>query len=195
MLPTDANAVNFLTEVLDPELWDYSLGMKDKLNKRFNKSHGMLTGKLADTTGMSKNAIPMLAKHGVKAFHIGYNGVGGLPDVNSTFVWKHQQTGTELLMMIEDDYGKEIDVPASSMRASIVKGGGQQEIALVFLYTVDNTGPPSAEQVTTFWEGLRAKHPSAAIEASSLDAFVSEVLAGDTGELQTVTEELGDSWL
>ena len=76
MLPTDANAVNFLTEVLDPELWDYSLGMKDKLNKRFNKSHGMLTGKLADTTGMSKNAIPMLAKHGVKAFHIGYNGVG-----------------------------------------------------------------------------------------------------------------------
>jgi hypothetical protein len=23
---------------------------------------------------MSKNAIPMLAKHGVKAFHIGYNG-------------------------------------------------------------------------------------------------------------------------
>ena len=154
-----------------------------------------LTGKLADTTGMSKNAIPMLAKHGVKAFHIGYNGVGGLPDVNSTFVWKHQQTGTELLMMIEDDYGKEIDVPASSMRASIVKGGGQQEIALVFLYTVDNTGPPSAEQVTTFWEGLRAKHPSAVIEASSLDAFVSEVLAGDTGELQTVTEELGDSWL
>ena len=136
----DANAVNFLTEVLDPELWDYSLGMKDKLNKRFNKSHGMLTGKLADTTGMSKNAIPMLAKHGVKAFHIGYNGVGGLPDVNSTFMWKHQQTGTELLTMIEDDYGKEIDVPASSMRASIVKGGGQQEIALVFLYTVDNTG-------------------------------------------------------
>ena len=89
---------------------------------------------------MSKNAIPMLAKHGVKAFHIGYNGVGGLPDVNSTFMWKHQQTGTELLTMIEDDYGKEIDVPASSMRASIVKGGGQQEIALVFLYTVDNTG-------------------------------------------------------
>ena len=49
--------------------------------------------------------------------------------------------------------------------------------------------------MTTFWEGLRAKHPSAVIEASSLDAFVSEVLAGDTGELQTVTEELGDSWL
>ena len=66
----------------------------------------MLCGKLTDTTGMSRSAIPMLAKHGVKAFHIGYNGVGGLPDVNSTFVWKHEQTGTELLTMIEDNYGK-----------------------------------------------------------------------------------------
>ena len=43
-----ANAVNFLTEVLDEPLWDYSLSMKDVLNKRFNKSHGLLTGKLAD---------------------------------------------------------------------------------------------------------------------------------------------------
>lgn len=43
-----ANAVNFLTEVLDEPLWDYSLGMKNTLNKRFNKSHGIIAGKLAD---------------------------------------------------------------------------------------------------------------------------------------------------
>ena len=52
--------------------------------------------------------------------------------------------------MIEDDYGKEIDVPASSsMKASIVRAktlagriennSGNDEIALVFLYTVDNS--------------------------------------------------------
>jgi hypothetical protein len=97
-----ANAVNFLTEVLDEPLWDYSLHMKDKLNNRFNKSHGILAGKLTDTTGMSKSAIPALAKHGVKAFHIGYNGVGGLPDVDSTFMWHHEATQTSLLTMIED---------------------------------------------------------------------------------------------
>ena len=79
-----------------------------------------------------------------------YHAVGGLPDVNSTFIWKHEQTGTELLTMIEDDYGKEIDVPASSsMKASIVHAktsargiehkSGNDEIALVFLYTVDNS--------------------------------------------------------
>jgi hypothetical protein len=52
--------------------------------------------------------------------------------------------------MIEDDYGKEIDVPASSsLKASIVQAngpatatstpGGNDQIALVFLYTVDNS--------------------------------------------------------
>ena len=89
-----ANAVNFLTEMLEEGLWDYSLSMKDRLNQRFNKSHGLLAGKLTDTTGMSKNAIPTLAKHQVKAFHIGYNGVGGLPDVDSTFMWRHNDSGT-----------------------------------------------------------------------------------------------------
>ena len=54
--------------------------------------------------------------------------------------------------MIEDDYGKEIDVPASSsLKASIVQAKGppaaaaaatpgeNDQIALVFLYTVDNS--------------------------------------------------------
>ena len=97
-----ANAVNFLTEILDEPLWEYSLRMKDKLNARYNKSHGLLTGKLTDTTGMSKSAIPALAAHGVTAFHIGYNGVGGVPDIDKTFVWHHEETNTKLLTMIED---------------------------------------------------------------------------------------------
>ena len=134
--------------------------------------------------------------------------------------------------MIEDDYGKEIDVPASSsLKASIVqasaagRAGANDQIALVFLYTVDNSktysaasrcprgtilattvlrvialyrfaaGPPTADQVSAFWSNLQQLHPKASIVASSLDAFAAEVLSGNTDELQTVTEELGDSWL
>jgi hypothetical protein len=158
---------------------------------------------------MSRSAIPMLAKHKVKAFHIGYNGVGGLPDVNSTFVWRHEQTGTELLTMIEDNYGKEIDLPATAapsaahrgtaappLKTTIVRGPGpRRDIALVFLYTIDNSGPPTAAQVSTFWADLRRTHPRARVVASSLDDFAAEVLAGEMGELPVVTEELGDSWL
>ena len=56
-------------------------------------------------------------------------------------------------------------------------------------------GPPTAEQVSAFWSNLQNLHPNASIVASSLDAFATEVLSGNTAELQTVTEELGDSWL
>ena len=56
-------------------------------------------------------------------------------------------------------------------------------------------GPPTAAQVSAFWSNLQNLHPKASIVASSLDAFAGEVLSGNTAELQTVTEELGDSWL
>lgn len=63
------------------------------------------------------------------------------------------------------------------------------------VYTIDNSGPPTAEQVTTFWDDLRTHHPKAELVASSLDAFTAEVLAGQLNQLPVVTEELGDSWL
>jgi hypothetical protein len=62
-----ANAVNFLTEVLDEPLWDYSLSMKDVLNKRFNKSHGLLTGKLADVRAKPTTDLSLYLASGVEA--------------------------------------------------------------------------------------------------------------------------------
>ena len=186
-----ANAVNFLTEVLDPDLWDYSLRMKDVLNAKYGKSWGNLAGKLSDTTGMSRAAIPGLAKRGIKGFHIGYNGVGGLPEVIPTFMWKDLKTGTELLTMIEADYGKEVELPPQTA-SSIVRS--QTGVALVFLFTLDNSGPPTAEQVDAFWTSLQKKNPNAEILRSSLDAFTAEALK-QKDSLPQYTIELGDSWL
>ena len=85
---------------------------------------------------MSRSAIPTMAAHGVKAIHIGYNGVGGLPIVNvndtdyrggtsfcgpddsgcpaeAIFRWVEPTTNTELLTMIEACYGDEVAVPES----------------------------------------------------------------------------------
>ena len=74
-----ANAVNWLTEIADAQLFGYGLDLRTRLNKRFNKTHGATAGKLTDTTGMSRSTITTLNAHGVTAFHVGYNGVGGLP--------------------------------------------------------------------------------------------------------------------
>lgn len=128
-----ANPVNWLTEVADADLFSYGLQMRARLNARFNKTHGSTAAKLSDTTGMSRSAIPTLRKAGVHNFHIGYNGVGGLPKVFSNgtvfssgasfcgrdsgcpdeaiFRWVEPSTGAELLTMIEASYGNEVDVP------------------------------------------------------------------------------------
>ena len=42
----------------------------------------------------------------MRAYHIGYNGACKLPDpLPAVFVWRHDETGTELLTMVEDSYG------------------------------------------------------------------------------------------
>ena len=53
-------------------------------------------------TGMSRSAIPLFAKSGVKAIHIGYNGACIMPpSLPPAFVWEHPETGTELIVYVE----------------------------------------------------------------------------------------------
>eukprot|EP00039_Didymoeca_costata_P013657 m.211396 g.211396 ORF g.211396 m.211396 type:complete len:926 (+) comp15837_c0_seq6:99-2876(+) len=228
-----ANAVNWLTEVADKELFSYGISMKDRLNSRFNKTHGNLVieelfkfwhcalqrlaqvGKLTDTTGMSRSAITTLAAHGVKAFHIGYNGVGGLPimGLNDTFSegesfcggdtgcpaeaifrWQDPSTNAEILMMIENNYGSEIDDLYPGRKASIVRSPTNSDTALIFHYTQDNSGVPTMREVQDLWTSLQKQFPNATIMASSLDAFVQDVYSGDISAIPVIKQELGNSW-
>jgi hypothetical protein len=102
-----ANALNSFLELYDAPLFNYSLGLKDALNKQFGKSHGRLCGKQTDVPGMSVAAVPVLARAHVKAMHIGYNGACKLPEpLPPVFRWRHTSTDTEILMMVEKGYGR-----------------------------------------------------------------------------------------
>lgn len=203
-----ANALNNFNELLDTELLEYSLQMRQRLNARFSKSHGNLVGKLTDVTGMTRAAVPVISKYGVKAFHVGYNGVGGLPilpgqgtpyqsgssfcgldsgcPMEAVFRWKDVESETELLMMIEAQYGGMIPIPV----------GPTEEIALYFYYTMDNGGVPKPEEVTNLWANLRTQYPNVQLVASTLDDFMQDVLdRADMLQIPEVTGEIGDSWL
>ena len=129
-------------------------------------------GKHTDTPGMSRSAIPALADAGIQAYHIGYNAacaknVAYLPPA---FRWL-DPSGVELLTMVNSNYGSEIEVPlsnsnnnsnsggsgggshggapakgAAGLRGSILHHGvaGAEGVALVFQFSVDNSGAPSA---------------------------------------------------
>eukprot|EP00041_Stephanoeca_diplocostata_P021019 m.481245 g.481245 ORF g.481245 m.481245 type:complete len:1000 (-) comp21715_c0_seq8:54-3053(-) len=113
-----ANALNMYVELLDDELWDYSIKMRDRLNKRFNKTHGTLAGHMAEY-GMTRAAVRGLADNGVKAFHVGYNGVGGMPEVPPVFYWLDNETGQKVLTFVEDHHGDHVYYDPKAANADV----------------------------------------------------------------------------
>lgn len=96
---------------------------------------GTVTAKSTDVPGLSISTVPLLAAKGLKAVHIGYNGACLVPDVPPLFVWRHEASSTELVVMVESGYGEQIIAENASR-------------ALVLDYTLDNGSPPNATQVS-----------------------------------------------
>ena len=158
------NALNNFIELEDAALFNFSLHMAKRLNKRYNKSHGTLAGKHTDVPGMSRSAIPLLAANGILGYHIGYNGACKKPEsLPPIFRWQHEESGTEVVLMAEGNYGTRIHAPRSSS-------------LLAFMYQIDNTGPPTASDVLAFWGAVRAQYPNAEAISSSLDAYVADIV-------------------
>ena len=65
------------------------------------------------------------------------------------------------------------------------------------MYQIDNTGPPTADEVLAFWRAIRTQCPASAPVVSSLDGCLADVLAapGLFDGLPVITGEIGDSWL
>ena len=101
--------------------------------------------------------------------------------IPQAFMWAHPESGTQLLTLVNDNYGDLITLPNSP-------------VALAFLYSMDNSGPPaSADAVRTWWAATQAQFPNAKLSLSSLDAFTAAVLPA-AGGLPLLTGEIGQSW-
>ena len=182
-----ANALNNFLELEDAALFNFSLTLATTLNRRFDKAHGTMAGKHMDVPGMSKSAIPLLAATGIRGYHIGFNGAVKKPEsVPPISRWKHGGPGTEIVLMAEDNYGTKIRARGSSAM-----------LAFMSMYQIDDTGPPTADEVLSFWTAIRTQYPAATPMALSLDGYVQKVL-DDTAvfdALPVLTGEIGDSWL
>ena len=54
-----------------------------------------------DVLGVTRGAVPILARSGVEALTVGCNGAGAPPGVpkNQPFVWRDIRTGTQIIAM------------------------------------------------------------------------------------------------
>ena len=83
--------------------------------------------------------------------------------------------------------------PPPPSYGSIISPPGSPD-ALAFLYSVDNTGPPSsAAAVSSFWASTQRAFPNAELKLSSLDAFAAALLP-ISAKLPSFSGEIGQSW-
>ncbi len=172
--------MNIYPELTDNAFFQDALSIMQSLNARFNKTWGQTVAKSTDVTGLSKSVIPILANANIKALHMGYNWACHTANVPPVFVWKHNQTGSSVIAMVEDSYGSFVYHPA-------LKQG------MAFLYTMDNQNPPDVETITAYWHSLQAQFPNSNLIMSSLDAFAQQLMTVED-QLPVYTGEIGDTW-
>eukprot|EP00123_Amoebidium_parasiticum_P014197 comp22389_c1_seq1/m.33398 comp22389_c1_seq1/g.33398 ORF comp22389_c1_seq1/g.33398 comp22389_c1_seq1/m.33398 type:complete len:521 (-) comp22389_c1_seq1:16-1578(-) len=112
---------------------------------------------------------------------MGYVSAVAMASLPPVFVWRHEETGTSLVTMVEHNYGTKVQVE------------GMQDV-LLFQYGQDNREPYDAETVAQFWADARSNYPGAHVQASSLDEFGRALLEA-RHLLPVVDGEIGDSWL
>jgi hypothetical protein len=133
---------------------------------------------MTDVPGHTIALVSALANNGVRYLHIGVNGSSRVPNVPALFRWQNGEN--EIAVSYAGAYGD----------AAVLDTG----VALEFLHSMDNSGPPKREDVEAFFTHLTEKYPNAKIEAGSLDDFARE-LPAVWESLPVVTEEIGDSWI
>ena len=184
-------ALTMVHELCDPDIYAWSLTLAKSLNARYNVSHGTVAAKVTDLPGVSIALVPLLARAGIKALHIGTNGMGGqafssFPGVGNlpqVFRWRHPATGDEIVVINEQHYGGTIVLDDRSFSA-----------ALRFQFTLDNRPSPDAAKVRACWAQAAKQFPNATLKASTLDAF-GQLLWDARDRLPLVEAEIGNAWL
>ena len=203
----------------EPEVLDASLfraAMNLTWAEDANVGHAKrITYSQRDVPGLTRAAIPLLAKEGVKAITVGENGACAPVNVPNIFMWRDNATQTEMLTMFHPrGYGRrrlsssvseEMDgLPERDWDAT---GGGltrdgdcvtvpAAKVALCYAWQGDNHGPQKEETARSIFASARAAFPSAksVVASDAFDDFVAAVLPFKA-TLPLVTAEIGDTWI
>lgn len=165
------------TELMDKELFQYGLGISNRLDRRFGRN--TIAAKMTDVPGHTRAMIPYLVNAGIRFLHIGVNPASKRPDVPTLFWWE-AVTGEKLMVMYNNDYGELTPI-------------GNSKTAVYFAHTGDNRGPQSAQQIREIYKQLHRTYPEAEICAGTLEDVARKALLLEN--LPVIAREIGDSWI
>jgi hypothetical protein len=151
-----------------------------------------LTISQRDVPGTTQAMIPLLVKHGVRAFSIGANGwPSDALQYGNVIRWRAstEPAAAETLMLYHGGGYGGIDVHD----AVIVKG---LKHILLTNWQTDNQGPETAEGFLSDLAFVRQQFPGCRVRTASFDDFVTplfQAVARAEVELPIVTAEMGDT--
>lgn len=166
------------SELLTKELFEYSLGFSQELDRRFGKQ--TIAGKFTDVPGHTRGIIAPLAQAGVKLLHVGINPASAVAKIPAVCRWR-DAGGNEIILVYQGDYGTLVELPGS-------------DTAFLVRVTGDNTGPDTPAAVEAEILKLKAEYPGVTVSGGTLDDLAAEALKY-RDRYPVLTQEIGDSWI
>jgi hypothetical protein len=105
-------------EVCTPELFDAALNLTFRLDDLFGHPHRKTLSQ-RDVPGLTRAAVPLLARRGVRAVSVGENSQAAPYAVPPIFMWRDEATGTEVLALFHAlGYGRAQERSAPTTRST-----------------------------------------------------------------------------
>lgn len=207
-------------EVYSSTLFEWGLNFTKTLDRSLGLvRNGSKVLSLRDVPGLTRSAVPVLAKAGTLGVSVGVNtnsAPPAVPGVKATaagaaggaFRWRDPATQTEVIATwhaggYAGHGGQNIYAKTEAGNCVVVPGLDE---ALCHSWMGDNSGPPpgrgqipldveqGVEVVRAHWAAFRAMFPAAAVHAAGFDAFW-QLLDANRDRLPVFTGEVGDTWI
>jgi hypothetical protein len=183
---------------MEPSLFEYSLSIATDLDKRFGfPPKNTLSQR--DVPGMTRGVVPLLVANNANAVSVGVNDMSCPPSVPRAFVWKDEESGTDVIALwhsggYPSNPGPDAAHANGLSRGNCVTIRGFRQ-ALCWAFRTDNSGPPEdINEVLSMFQITRAQFPGAVVVGSTFDNFISELLPFKSN-LPVFTQEIGDVWV
>ncbi|AOW10779.1 glycoside hydrolase family 38 C-terminal domain-containing protein [Flavobacterium gilvum] len=189
------------TDLCGPEVLTRGLNFASNLSRQYNLPLPQ-SAKVTDMPSHSRELATVLSNAGVKFLHIGCNWPSGFVQTPGLFWWEGPD-GSRLLTFYSSIYGTTTGLswPDNWGGADHFVGRGllppadwPYAVWPAILVTLDNSGPPTAQQVKSLFDEVLNKMPGVKIKVGTMDDFAKGLLATHP-KLPVVKGEMPDTWV
>jgi len=198
---THAMPFTMETDISEPEVIARGLGFAAQLSRKYQLPLP-ISAKVTDMPSHSGELATVLANAGVKFLHIGCNWPSGYVRTPGLFWWEGPD-GSRVLTFYSPNYGTatalnwphkwSVNEPYVG-RNLIPPADWPYKVWPAILVTMDNSGPPKAQDIKALFDEIHQKMPGVKVRTGSMDEFYKAFMA-DKPSVPVFKQEMPDTWV